>query len=81
MYDTALLLGDWANRIESFQWTANDLFARPGGLVWSIRSSPVAAIGKDMAPLLDDRVLTRASALLFRGLGSRWKLDVTDPIT
>jgi len=38
MYDTAGLFGNWGKRIESFQWTANDLFARPDGLVWSIRS-------------------------------------------
>jgi hypothetical protein len=81
MYDAALLFGDWGKRIESYQWTANNLFARHGGLVWSIRSSPVVAIGKGMASLLDGRVWTRGSAPFFNGLDARWELEVTDPIT
>ena len=81
MYDAALLFGDWGKRIESYQWTANNLFARHGVLVWSIRSSPVVAIGKGMASLLDGRVWTRGSAPFFNGLDARWKLEVTDPIT
>jgi hypothetical protein len=61
MFNVAQLFGDWGRLIEIYRWTPADLFGRPDGLAWAIKSHhyPVTAIGPRMAMMRDERVWRR----------------------
>jgi len=59
VFDLALLFGDWGKLITDWRWTAGDVFDYPAGLAWSIKGSPVIAIGKGMAMTRDERIWKR----------------------